>query len=75
MASAILSIAPERNLTRYLQEIRKFAMLTPEEELSLAHRWRDKQDVERPTNSSLPICDSLRKSPSATVVTACRSEN
>jgi RNA polymerase sigma-32 factor len=45
MASAILSIAPERNLTRYLQEIRKFAMLTPEEELSLAHRWRDKQDV------------------------------
>jgi RNA polymerase sigma-32 factor len=46
MASAILSIAPERNLTRYLQEIRKFAMLTPEEELSLAHRWRDNQDVE-----------------------------
>src|ERR1700712_1086877 len=46
MVSAILNIAPERNLTRYLQEIRKFAMLTPEEELSLAHRWRDKQDVE-----------------------------
>jgi RNA polymerase sigma-32 factor len=46
MASAIPSIAPERNLTRYLQEIRKFAMLTPDEELSLAYRWRDKQDVE-----------------------------
>src|SRR5260370_11465917 len=46
MASAILSIAPERNLTRYLQEIRKFAMLTPEEELALAHRWSDNQDVE-----------------------------
>jgi RNA polymerase sigma-32 factor len=46
MASAILNIAPEKNLTRYLQEIRKFAMLTPEEEVSLAQRWRDKQDVE-----------------------------
>ena len=45
MASAILNIAPERNLTRYLQEIRKFAMLTPEEEVSLAHRWRNSQDV------------------------------
>ena len=46
MASAIANIAPEENLLRYLQEIRKFAMLTPEEELSLAHRWRDQQDVE-----------------------------
>ena len=46
MASAIANIAPEKNLLRYLQEIRKFAMLTPEQELSLAHRWRDQQDVE-----------------------------
>jgi RNA polymerase sigma-32 factor len=46
MASAIANIAPEKNLLRYFQEIRKFAMLTPEEELSLAHRWRDQQDVE-----------------------------
>src|ERR1700684_3709484 len=45
MASAILNIAPETNLTRYLQEIRKFAMLPPEEEVSPAHRWRDSQDV------------------------------
>ena len=46
MASAILNIAPEGNLTRYLQEIRKFPMLTPEEELALSHRWRDQQDME-----------------------------
>jgi len=46
MASAVLNIAPEGNLTRYLQEIRKFPMLTPEEELSLSHRWRDQQDME-----------------------------
>src|SRR6202451_4258423 len=46
MASAVLNIAPEGNLTRYLQEIRKFPMLTPEEELSLSHRWRDQEDME-----------------------------
>jgi len=46
VASAVLNIAPEGNLSRYLQEIRKFPMLTPEEELSLAHRWRDNQDME-----------------------------
>src|SRR6202790_5765338 len=46
MASAVLNIAPEGNLSRYLQEIRKFPMLTPEEELALAHRWRDTEDME-----------------------------
>src|ERR1700676_67276 len=46
MASAVINVAPEGNLTRYLQEIRKFPMLTPEEELSLSHRWRDQQDME-----------------------------
>ena len=46
MAAAILNIAPEGNLTRYLQEIRKFPMLTPEEELALSHRWRDHEDID-----------------------------
>src|ERR1700723_980492 len=46
VASAVLNIAPEGNLSRYLQEIRKFPMLSPEEELSLSHRWRDQQDME-----------------------------
>jgi RNA polymerase sigma-32 factor len=37
-------MAPEGNLSRYLQDIRKFPMLSPEEELSLAKRWKDKGD-------------------------------
>ncbi len=46
MAAAIINVAPEGNLSRYLQEIRKFPMLTPEEELSLSKRWRDHEDME-----------------------------
>ncbi|WP_284947346.1 RNA polymerase sigma factor RpoH [Acidisoma cladoniae] len=41
-----INIAPEGNLSRYLQEIRKFPMLTSEEELSLSKSWRDNNDVE-----------------------------
>ena len=39
-----LEINPEKNLSRYLQAIRKFPMLEPEEEHSLAKRWRDHDD-------------------------------
>ena len=46
MVSAVINVAPEGNLTRYLQEIRKFPMLTPEEELELSRRWRDSEDME-----------------------------
>ena len=45
MASIALNIAPEGNLSRYLQDIRKFPMLAPEEELALAYRWRDQEDM------------------------------
>ena len=45
MASTLsIPIAPEGNLSRYLQDIRKFPMLTPEEEYSLAKRWKDQGD-------------------------------
>ena len=44
MAAAIVNVAPEGNLSRYLQEIRKFPMLAPEEELALSRRWRDSED-------------------------------
>ena len=45
MASGVASIAPtEGNLSRYLQEIRKFPMLSPEEEDRLARAWRDNED-------------------------------
>ncbi len=40
------SIASEGSLSRYLQEIRKFPMLEPEEEYVLAKRWREHEDAE-----------------------------
>ncbi|MGE4528803.1 MAG: RNA polymerase factor sigma-32, partial [Rhodospirillaceae bacterium] len=40
-----LMIGPEHNLTRYLQEIRKFPMLSPEEEYELSIRYRDQGDM------------------------------
>jgi RNA polymerase sigma-32 factor len=46
LASAVINVAPEGNLSRYLQEIRKFPMLSPEEELALSKRWRDHEDME-----------------------------
>ena len=36
--------SPEQGLNRYLQEIRKFPMLEPEEEYMLAKRWVDHED-------------------------------
>ena len=46
MASAVINLAPEGNLTRYLQQIRKLPMLSPEEELELSRRRRDYQDID-----------------------------
>tara|TARA_B100002003_G_C14123975_1_gene540634 strand:- start:175 stop:1074 length:900 start_codon:yes stop_codon:yes gene_type:complete len=38
--------SPEQGLSRYLQEIRKFPMLEPEEEYMLAKAWADHEDKE-----------------------------
>ena len=38
--------SPEQGLNRYLQEIRRFPMLEPEEEYMLAKRWVDHHDTE-----------------------------
>ncbi|HTU54555.1 MAG TPA: RNA polymerase sigma factor RpoH [Acetobacteraceae bacterium] len=46
MAAAVMNLAPEGNLSRYLQDIRKFPMLTAEEELALSRAWREKGDVD-----------------------------
>lgn len=40
------AITPEGSLTRYLQEIRKFPMLKPEEEFMLAKAWTEHEDSE-----------------------------
>ena len=47
MASSYSSLpapSPEQGLSRYMQEIRKFPMLEPEEEYMLAKAWVDHQD-------------------------------
>jgi RNA polymerase sigma factor (sigma-70 family) len=38
--------SPDTGLSRYMQEIRKFPMLEPEEEYMLAKRWVEEQDTE-----------------------------
>jgi RNA polymerase sigma-32 factor len=40
------NISSEGNLSRYLQEIRKFPMLAVDEEFMLAKRWQEHQDTE-----------------------------
>lgn len=41
MAVLTLNLAPDGNLSRYLQEIRKFPMLSPEEEYMLAKNYQE----------------------------------
>jgi RNA polymerase sigma-32 factor len=43
---SVPSISSEGNLTRYLQEIRKFPMLELEQEYMLAKRWKEHADPE-----------------------------
>jgi RNA polymerase sigma-32 factor len=43
---SVPSISSEGNLTRYLQEIRKFPMLEPEQEYMLAKRWKEHEEPE-----------------------------
>ena len=45
MVSSVIDVGPESNLSRYLQAIRKFPLLTPEEELSLSRRWKENGDT------------------------------
>ena len=47
MASPRLpALTPETSLSRYLQQIRTFPMLAPEEEFMLAKRWQEHEDSE-----------------------------
>ena len=43
-ARSLPSVGAHGGLTRYLEEIRKFPMLEPEEEYMLAKRWREHGD-------------------------------
>src|SRR3712207_1060518 len=44
MATSLPVLASEGGLSRYLDEIRKFPMLEPDEEYMLAKRWREHGD-------------------------------
>ena len=44
--STLAVMSPEQGLSRYLTEIRKFPMLTKDEEFMLAKRWSEHQDPE-----------------------------
>ena len=44
MAASLPMISGESGLSRYLNEIRKFPMLQPEQEYMLAKRWREHED-------------------------------
>ena len=44
--TSIPALTNEGNLARYLQEIRKFPLLEPEEEYMLAKRWREHEDAQ-----------------------------
>lgn len=43
-SSRALALSPEQGLSRYLSEIRKFPMLTKDEEFMLAKKWRENED-------------------------------
>jgi len=43
-ATTLPTLTPEGGLSRYLQEIRKFPILTPDEEYMLAKRWEEHKD-------------------------------
>jgi RNA polymerase sigma-32 factor len=46
MSRNLPTVVSESNLSRYLQEIRRFPMLEPQEEYMLAKRWREHEDTE-----------------------------
>jgi len=66
MASGVYetAVSPERNLSRYLQQIRQYPMLEVEEEVKLAKRWHDSDDSEaawRLVNSHLRLVAKIAK--------------
>ena len=46
MAGTSVALSPEQGLSRYLTEIRKFPMLSKEQEFMLAKRWQEHEDTD-----------------------------
>ena len=49
--NSLAVMSPEQGLSRYLTEIRKFPMLTKDEEFMLAKRWSEHETRRRRTAS------------------------
>ena len=71
--AALPILSGETGLTRYLEEIRRFPMLEPQEEFMLAKRGASTATATRRTGSSPAICGSWPRSPWAIAAMACRS--
>lgn len=46
MVPTMLDFTPENNITQYIQKIRKFPLLTAEEEFTYAKQWKEEGNVE-----------------------------
>ncbi len=46
MVPSMLDISPENNITQYIQTIRKFPLLTAEEEFTYAKQWKEQGNIE-----------------------------
>lgn len=46
MVPSMLDTTPENNLTHYIQDIRKFPLLTAEEEFTYARQWKEEGNIE-----------------------------
>ena len=63
----------EAGLNRYLSEIKKFPILSPEEEYMLAKSWREHGDTEAAAKLVNSTFASSPRSRWVTAATACRS--
>lgn len=46
MVPSMLDITPENNITQYIQNIRKFPLLTAEEEFTYAKQWKEEGNIQ-----------------------------
>ena len=59
------NLTAESGISHYLQEIRRFPMLDPQEEYTLAKRWRedgDRDGAHKPITSHLRLVAKIAKS-------------
>jgi RNA polymerase sigma-32 factor len=62
-AQTLPMVVSESNLSRYLQEIRTFPMLEPDQEYMLAKRWREHNDTEAAHQLVTSTCAWSPRSP------------